>query len=128
MKTDYVLVKESKIEGKGVFAIRNFKKGEIVLYWDTKQILEKDIIDTLSEADKKYITVINGHYTKMQEPEKFVNHSCEPNTYVDNFCDVALQNISEGEEITSDYTNSLPDGIVIECNCGRIYCRGVIKK
>ena len=29
-----VAVKKSKIEGLGVFALRDFKKGEIVIKWD----------------------------------------------------------------------------------------------
>jgi len=37
-----VLVKRSKIEGKGVFAKRNFKKGEVVIKWNTDTILTKE--------------------------------------------------------------------------------------
>jgi len=33
-----VVVKKSKISGKGVFASRDFKKGEIVLRWRPKKI------------------------------------------------------------------------------------------
>ena len=41
MKNDFVISKLSKIHGKGVFASKNFKKGEIVLHWDTSQIISK---------------------------------------------------------------------------------------
>ncbi len=33
-----IVVKKSKIIGKGVFAIRDFKKGEVVLKWNPKPI------------------------------------------------------------------------------------------
>lgn len=62
----------------------------------------------------------------MQEPEKFVNHSCDPNTFVKDFCDVALRDIVEGEEITSDYTDSLFPNTVMLCNCGSNHCKKVI--
>jgi len=36
-----VIVKKSKIHGLGVFASRNFKKGEIIIKWDTSHKLTK---------------------------------------------------------------------------------------
>ncbi len=126
MNTDEVVIKESLIDGKGIFASRNFKQGEVILHWDTTQVIDKSELKKLDEEEKKYITLVNGQYTKMQEPEKFVNHSYNPDTYVKNFCDVALRDISEGEEITSDYTDSLPPNTVIPCNCGSKRCRKVI--
>ena len=40
-----VIIKKSRIQGKGVFANKDFKKGEIVLRWNPKKI-------TKEEADK----------------------------------------------------------------------------
>ena len=34
-----VIVKKSKINKKGVFAVKDFKKGEIVLKWNPKIIV-----------------------------------------------------------------------------------------
>lgn len=127
MNTDEVVIKESLIDGKGVFASRNFKQGEVILHWDTTQIIDKGELKKLDEEENKYITLVNGRYTKMQEPEKFVNHSCDPNTSIKDFCDVALRDISEGEEVTSDYTDSLPSNTVIQCSCGSENCKTVIK-
>ena len=126
MLTDGVVIKESCIDGKGIFAIRNFKQGEVVLHWDISQVLDPKDVEMFTDEEKKYITVVNGQYTKMQEPEKFVNHSCDPNTFVKDFCDVALRDIVEGEEITSDYTDSLFPNTVMLCNCGSNHCKKVI--
>jgi SET domain-containing protein len=118
-----VVVKKSKIHGNGVFAARDFKKGEIVLRWNPKYLplSEKD---NFSETEKQYIYILEDKIRVMQEPEKFVNHSCDNNTYVANECDVALQDIKEGEEITANYDN---DGITeFECKCGTSKCRNVI--
>ena len=60
----------------------------------------------------------------MQSPEKFVNHSCEPNTHVKNSCDVAVRNIKKGEEITSDYGKN--NFVSFICKCGGKNCRGAI--
>ena len=37
-----VIIKKSKIEGKGVFAARDFKKGEIVVKWDISHQLSPE--------------------------------------------------------------------------------------
>lgn len=127
MKSNNVIVKNSHIEGKGVFALRDFKEGEIVLNWDTSHNLPKEIVDKMSNEEKKYISFLNGKYVIMQEPEKYVNHSCEPNTTAKNFCDVVLRDIKKGEEITGDYTEELPPGTYMKCNCGSKKCKKIIR-
>jgi len=63
MKFNNVVVKESKIEGKGVFASHNFKKGEIVLQWDISHTLSKGEVDKISEEEKgKSIAFLNNKY------------------------------------------------------------------
>lgn len=80
MKTDDVIVKQSNIHGKGVFANRNFMANEIILQWDTSNILSKNKVDKMNEEEKRYIAFLNNTYVLMQEPERFVNHSCDANT------------------------------------------------
>jgi SET domain-containing protein len=123
-----VIVKKSKIHSKGVFAERNFKKGEIVLKWNVSHRLTKEEVDRLQEEEKVYVSYVNGKYTLMQSPDRFVNHSCDANTYTDNFCDVAKKDIKKGEEITSDYSEDEIPGFEMKCNCGSKNCRGIIKR
>lgn len=127
MTTDDVAISDSKIQGKGVFAARNFKKGEIVLRWDTSHLIPADKVTQLSDKDKKYISFFNNKYVVMQEPEKYVNHSCDANTTAVNFCDVATRDINKGEEITGNYSEELLPGTEMTCNCGSINCRRIIK-
>jgi len=118
-----VIVKKSKIHGIGVFAVRDFKKGEIVLHWKPKY-LPLSVKDTFSDVEKHYIYILEDKIRVMQEPEKFVNHSCDNNTYVIDECDVAIRDIKEGEEITANYDN---DGITeFECKCGTDKCKKII--
>jgi len=120
-----IIVKKSKINKKGVFAARDFKKGEVVLKWNPK-ILEKSEVQKLKDSQKHYLYENSkDKYFLMQSPEKFVNHSCEANTQVKNSCDVAVRDIKKGEEITSDYGKG--GSISFVCQFGSKNCRGVIK-
>ena len=123
MKTDKVTIKKSAIEGKGVFATQNFKKGDVVLQWDVTHIIPKEKVDKMSNKDKKYISYMNKQFVIMQEPEKYVNHSCEPNTTAKNFCDIALRDINEGEEITGNYFEELPPDTRMKCHCKSKNCK-----
>jgi 3-methyladenine DNA glycosylase AlkD len=121
-----IVIKDSKIHGKGVFANKNFKKGEVVIKWYPRKV-SKEEINKLSTYEKKNIIYLDGEYLLMQEPENKINHSCKPNTKVKDFCDIAIKSIKKGEEITSDYTTNLPEGEILTCNCGSKSCREIIK-
>ena len=60
---------------------------------------------------------------------RFINHSCEPNTFMR--CTptraefYALRDIAKGEELTVDYGDSHHDG-KLPCRCGAARCRGWI--
>ncbi len=119
-----VIIKKSRISKKGVFAARDFKKSEIVLEWNPK-ILEEAEVEQLESSQRHYIFKVDkGRYFLMQSPEKYVNHSCEPNTIATDKADIATEDIKRGEEITSDYGGH---GIVeFKCACGSKKCQGVI--
>lgn len=115
-----IIIKKSKIQGKGVFANKNFKKGEIVLRWNPKKITKKES-EKLSAKEKHYLEYQSGSYFLMQPPERYVNHSCNSNTNVKNKCDVAIKNIKKGEEITSTYNNK-KSPVSFKCKCGAKNC------
>lgn len=60
---------------------------------------------------------------------RFINHSCEPNTYIRCTSTraefYALRRIRKGEELTVDYGESHHDG-KLPCRCGAKRCRGFI--
>jgi len=123
-----VVVKKSKIHGKGVFAARDFKKGEVVINWaDCSETLAKKEMHALPAAKKKYVSYLGrGKYVLFKSPGKFVNHSCEANTKAINGRDVAVRNIRKGEEITANYIEEKGPGLSMRCNCGSKNCRGII--
>lgn len=114
-----ILVKKSNINKKGVFANYNFKKGEIVIQWKSNKVLTKTEVNKLSPTEKHYISNYTpDEYLLQQSPERFVNHSCNPNTKVINNCDVAIKNIKKGDEITSDYSIAhIQQHFYCRCNC-----------
>lgn len=121
-----LIVKKSKIHGKGVFANRVFKKGEIVVNWENcSEELTKEEADNLPEKEKQYLSIIEGKYILLKSPARYVNHSCESNTRATKKGDVAKREIKKGEEITADYiSESVP--VKMKCNCGSKNCRGMI--
>ena len=51
-----IVVKDSKIKGKGVFAARDFKKGETVIVWHPKRTISKEEMSSLTEDDQNHST------------------------------------------------------------------------
>src|SRR6478672_5606044 len=109
------VVRSSKIQGRGVFADRLIKKGELIGEYTGERITEK-------EADRRYpFDDDERHHTFLfrlddgmiidalfgGHPVRFINHSCNPN------CEAleedgrifisALKNIPKGQELAYDY-------------------------
>lgn len=124
-----VVIKESKIGGLGVFANANFRKGEAVLDIDDSHIVQD--VNMLIDSQKDHCDWLNDNkVVLMQEPEKYINHSCEPNTYVKTIDGIrrviAMRDTKTGEEITYDYAiNGYYDSEEV-CRCGSKNCRGTI--
>jgi hypothetical protein len=111
-----LIIKKSKIQGKGVFANKDFKKGEVVLKWNPKK-LTKEETGKLTTKQKHYLYQERSKHFLMQSPEKYVNRSCDANTRPKNLCDIAARNIKKGEEITSNYKN-----VSFKCKCRSKSC------
>lgn len=100
-----LVIGKGKLAGKGVYANRDFKKGEVAIKYNLKP-LTKEEYKNLPNSEKMFTHSQRGQIYLYSEPERYVNHSKNPNTYQDhiNQCDVALKDIKEGEMITGDAT------------------------
>ena len=126
-----VEVRQSKIKGKGVFATRSIAKGEVILTIDDSVVISPDdpVLSKLigSEPDPcDYLP--DGTIVLMQEPERYINHSCDPNVYTysadkKRFL-LAMRDIGEGEELVFDYAMGQVGGDWLDCQCGSRNCRG----
>lgn len=124
-----VVVKQSKIHGKGVFAKSNLKKGEVILEIDGSCVV-KDI-SKLTEHQKQFqCDWLGDKVVLMQPPERYINHSCDPNSYVKTINSIrtllAMRNIKKGEEITYDYVVNGYYESKMPCNCGTKNCRRIL--
>ena len=100
-----VIVGEGSLQGKGVYANRNFQEGEIVIKYNLTP-LTKNQFAALPEEEKVFTHMHHGSIHLYSTPERYVNHSPTPNTRQDfeKWCDVALRDIKKGEMITTDAT------------------------
>lgn len=100
-----VIVDKGNLNGKGVYANRDFKKGEVVVKYNLKPLTEEEL-EKLPENEKMFTHTHWGVTYLYSKPERYVNHSENSNTYQDlvNKCDVALRDINKGEMITTDAT------------------------
>lgn len=100
-----IIIGQGDLAGKGVYANRDFKKGEIVVKYKLKK-LTKEQYENLPEEEKMFTHTHWGTIYLYSEPERYVNHSDTPNTYQDLIkqCDIALKDIKKGEMITGDAT------------------------
>lgn len=123
-----IIVKKSKIIGKGVFAGRDFKKGEVVLKLEPKE-LTKSEADNVPISEAHYLWHVGrNRYFLMQPPARYVNHSCNANTTVRKGYDVARRVIKKGEEVTSNYARAKgTKRTAFVCKCGSKNCKGVVK-
>lgn len=101
-----VQLKESKIgqfdDGIGVFANRDFKKGEVVIKWHLKSLSDEEY-KNLSEYEKSnYCHQRGGIYWLYPDPERHVNRFHSPNVIPDfeKQANIAIRDIKKGEELS----------------------------
>jgi SET domain-containing protein len=119
-----LLVKQTKSKGYGLFAQRDYKKGSVLLMVHGVRI----------DADDKRLTHRAVQVSKYSfvEPARFsgiwyLNHSCEPNAYINMKTLFARRDIKKGEEITADYSLFITfPGWDMECECKTVSCRKII--
>src|ERR1700675_4970470 len=126
-------VKESSIQGRGLFAAEPIEKGEIVCIkggsiFDRRTL--QQVTKTLGPAEIQIAEdFFIGPLTEQEREGSmiFSNHSCEPNIGVQGqIVFVALRDIEAGEELTHDWATTDDDTYEMECSCGAASCRKVI--
>lgn len=122
-------VADSPIEGVGVFAAETIEAGETVLVLDTSRELtpEEPLRPEEGEREDHLAYLADERAYLLPEPERRLNHSCDPNAYLrtedDRVCLVARRSIEGGEEITIDYLINTDGGSAWRCSCGADRCR-----
>jgi SET domain-containing protein len=124
-------IRESKIHGRGLFAIADIAKNEIVAVKgghivDRKTLREKITLVLgpveIQIGDDLFIAPVSDG--ERESSMLYLNHSCQPNLGVrGEITFVAMRDIRAGEELTHDWAMTDDDDYSIECNCGASDCR-----
>jgi len=139
-----IKVRNSKVHGRGVFALRDIKKGTRIVEYLGDRISHKEADERYEDHDE------NDNHTFLFIVDKrtvidagvggndarFINHGCDPNCESDTtqrrvFID-AIRNIKRGEELNYDYRIGRERGDppnvdeIYACRCGAKKCRGTM--
>jgi len=121
----YTTIKKIKNKGFGRFACNEIAKEEIIMYvggmWLSHEEKEK--------YTKDYFQYVEGAWHFQGGLKHYlngcINHSCDPNCYVQENVIRSLKYIKENEELTLDYGAFIYHGSLIldHCKCGTANCR-----
>jgi hypothetical protein len=123
-----VEVRDAGRKGRGVFARRDFGRGEFIFRRRHGPIVGNDAISSLSTEDQRHLCEIDFDRSAiLLPPGCYLNHSCTPNAMRNGVKVFAWREISSGEEITIDYRlNAFDDDARSRCECASRDCTGEI--
>lgn len=137
-------IRESSIQGKGAFALKDIPKGTRIIEYTGERITDEIASERYDDE------AMERHHTFLFDAEDgividgavggseaiYINHSCDPNCEPVNeknhiFID-AIRDINAGEELFYDYgyerdedDDGSSDSLYV-CHCGAPNCRGTI--
>jgi uncharacterized protein len=122
-----VVVGDAGVKGKGVFARRDFARGDFIFRRRYGRVIANRDIPSLSDEDQRHLCELD-HETSavLLPPGCYLNHSYDPNAMRGGVNVYAWRDIRAGEEITIDYRLNAHDGERWECICGAAYCQGYV--
>ena len=126
-------VRGDTLDGRGVVAIADIAKDEIVAIKAGNIITRNDLERATAEAGDMALQIEDDFYLAPQNPDEvedmsvFINHSCDPNVgFRGQVVYVAMRAISVGEELCHDYSMERSDDYTLDCHCGSPLCRGKV--
>lgn len=89
-------------DGLGVFANRDFKKGETVIKWNLKILTEEQYQQLSTYERENFCHKRSGICYYYPDPERHVNRFKDPNVVPDfeKEANIALRDIQKGEELS----------------------------
>lgn len=143
---DMIIVRQSQIQGRGVFAKTSIKRGTRIIEYTGERISPDEETarydDDNMDRHHTFLFTIDDKATidadRFGNDARFINHSCDPN------CEAveddrrifieAIRDIYPGEELAYDYNFEVDEKDTPEirkfyvCRCGAKNCRGTILK
>ena len=126
-------IRESRTQGKGVFADEVIETGELVAVKGGHLITGQELASLQSIVGEAELQIAPDLFLAPLTPKEhdpvmmFLNHNCEPNAGVSgNILFVAMRPIQQDEEVTIDYAMIDDGDFSMACTCQAITCRGTI--
>jgi len=126
-------VRDSPIHDRGLFAVGDFVKEEIVAVKAGRIITREQLRDVnqrlgpveIQIADDLFIAPVTAE--EREGSMLYSNHSCNANLGIrGNIIFVAMRDIAAGEELTHDWCVTDDDSYMVQCRCGSDLCRGTL--
>lgn len=138
LKAPFLVVKKSKINGRGVFSSIPLKKDVCIIEyigkrkkWQETRFKKRTRVWVMA-SDKDF--VIDG--SENGNSARYINHSCKPNCIAilmrKRVFIETIRKIEPNEEITIDYNLKFcgrptkEDLLFFQCNCKNSKCRGTL--
>jgi len=126
-------VRESHIDGCGLFAKAAIAQGEIVAVKGGYVVSKETWTEIERELGSAEILIAEDlfiapvHRDHRDGSMLYSNHSCEPNIGIQGqIVFVAMRAITAAEELTHDWATTDDQVYEMKCNCGTRNCRGVL--
>jgi len=126
-------VREDSLAGRGVVAIADIAKDEIVAIKAGNIITRAELKQATQAAGDMALQIDDDFYLAprtaddVEDMSVFINHSCDPNVgFRGQVVYVAMRDISAGEELCHDYSMERSDHYLLDCHCGSPLCRGKV--
>jgi SET domain-containing protein len=122
-----VEVREAGPKGKGVFALRSFRRGEFIFRRRHGRVVRAAQIQSLSAEERQHLCELDFERSAvLLPPGAYLNHSCDPSAMRSGVKVFAWRSIRRGDEITIDYRLNSFAGERSRCLCGARSCSGWI--
>lgn len=109
-----IRVGKSFIHGKGVFANKEYQAGSEVAYFEGHEV----------DHDTRHSLALDGKKIEPTGPLKYLNHSCDANSYFRGRTLVTRKKVEPSEELTINYLET-EDNIShpFKCKCMVSNCK-----
>lgn len=149
-KAPKIILRRSKIHGRGVFAIARIKEGEEICEYQGKLVTHEEADDRYGGEDDghTFLFILNKQWVVDGNVggniARWINHGCAPNSEAvpvtapgrdrrkDKIVITAVRDIAKGEELTYDYEIEVDHRItkaeraLWACRCGSPKCLGTM--
>jgi SET domain-containing protein len=126
-------IARSQIHGRGLFASKAMRKGEIVAIKGGHVLDARTLSRVRSYIAESYIQIDDAFYVgavtgrEVRKNKIFINHSCDPNVGIrGQITFVALRGIKADEELTYDWAMEENAPTVTHCHCRARHCRKIL--